>query len=181
MLSSVDSNHPNVCDSLMEEDSCTQTLLSSGSLGNFKPPVIGQISILMKRQRNITFITPPKLDSLSEKERQKWWTVSSFLVSLYVIRKVFANVVKLRGTMEKKRARFSREMKCGCEASCCIKRGSDSERWYVWSVKEAHNHAMVAPLKHRYLRKNRVIPPWSRELFKSLNHLNLAPSKHFKK
>lgn len=70
-------------------------------------------------------------------------------------------------------------MKCGCEASFRIKRVADSNRWNVDSIKDQHNHPIVTPSKHQYLRTNRVIPTRSKELFKALKSSNLAPSKQF--
>lgn len=73
--------------------------------------------------------------------------------------------------------RINRDMRCGCATTIHIKRIFYSDHWIVRFVNDCHDHAMVTPSKHRYLRTNRIIPTCSRELFWSLEASNLPLNK----
>lgn len=70
------------------------------------------------------------------------------------------------------------EVRCGCNPYITHNRVGITNEWLV-SMKDEHNHTLVTPSKHRYLRTNEVILERSHQLFKTLMHPNVAPSKQF--
>lgn len=86
-----------------------------------------------------------------------------------------ANVPTIQNPLQKStKPKYIRNPRTGCRTLMSLKIIGD--QWMISILNEVHNHDLSTPLKKRFLKINRKITPYARNLIHNLDATNIPPS-----